>query len=113
MDQDLKFMVFNAVWAVFTIGSVILFRKKMDPKFKRSLIIKLNIVLPILFCIFIFWTTGNLKASIITIPIVAIISFCNIRIMQVCGLCSAVQMDQMQLFSAAKGFCRKCGVKIE
>lgn len=113
MDQDLKTMVFMAVWTAIALGAFILLQKRMDPKVKRGFIIKLNVIASILFCAFVFWIIGDLKTSIILVPIVAMVSLCNIRIMQVCNSCSAVQMDRMQLFSTVKGFCRKCGAKIE
>jgi hypothetical protein len=84
VDQETRFKVFFGIWVLLGLGSFLLLRAITDPKVKRRWVVRLNVLAPILFCVFVVWVSAQPKLLVFVVPAGAFIAFLNVRLKKVC-----------------------------
>lgn len=109
-SPDQVFPIFFGVWVVLGLFSTAFFFLGKNASLKRKVWPPFTIATAVLFVGFV-WAIGfPPQVFFIIIPVVALITFLNLRSVQFCDACGKTIMHQ-NLFSTPQ-FCSKCGAKL-
>jgi hypothetical protein len=102
---------FFAVWVILGVGSALFFHFNRDAQLKKRLMPFFIIGTGVLFALFVLIMTGQPRILLFLVPAVALISWMNLRIINVCNACGRTVYNNVW-FSKAE-YCSKCGAKLQ
>ena len=108
--RDQIFPIFFGVWVVLGIAGFLLFYVSKNVAFKRRYFAWFTALAGFLFLAFAAAMGAPVFMLAFMTPLVALITYLNIRGTQFCGACGRTLIQQMP-FSRAR-FCSKCGAAL-
>lgn len=110
-NPDQIFPIFFGVWVVLGLFSTGFFFLSKNATLKRKAWPPFVVTTSILFAGFV-WAMGfPAQILLIFLPVLALITFLNLRAVQFCNSCGATIMSQNPLVKPA--FCSKCGAGLK
>ena|SRR5215208_4959208 len=109
MKPDI-FPIFFVVWAVLAVVGLFLFYVNKNAQFKRKYFPWYIILTGVLFCSFILVMGFPVLVMFIVVPVIAIISYLNIKSIKFCDNCGKTLVNQAWLIKPEN--CAKCGAKL-
>ena len=104
-----EFLIVLAAWIIAGIASAFFFMNR-NASLKRRLWPPYVIGAAILFLMFVWWFLPNEAALYVAAPLLALVTFINLRVVKFCNACGAT--TQNLPFRPAR-FCAKCGAPLE
>jgi len=101
---------FAGIWIGLGILSFLFFQFSRSVQLKKRLLPVFIVGVGVLFSGFVLLMSGKPEIMLIVIPVVAIISFLNLRMIRVCETCGRTVYNTMMFFKME--YCSKCGAKL-
>src|SRR6266404_1892767 len=111
-DRHEVFVPFMVVWAVLGISSFLFFHFSRNTTLKRRVFPPFVIIIGIIFgCFVAYMSRDHLQILFVAVPMIALISFLNIRKMRFCDACGRT-LYQQPIFSRTQ-YCPRCGAQLK
>ena len=110
-EQQQAFTVFAICWVALGIASFVFFHFNLQAALKRRVFPFFVVAVGIIFGAFlIYMTRGFSQVLFIAVPMIALITFLNIRMTRLCDSCGRTLYRQ-PVFTRP-GFCPHCGAQL-
>ena len=109
-EASTLFPIFAGVWAILGVASACFFLFTKDVQRKRWALPRMAFATGLLFAGFLLTMDLPPQALLIAVPMIALISYLNIRMTNFCDSCGAMLVSHNPFSKPA--FCSKCGNRL-
>jgi hypothetical protein len=106
VSEGERFTVFLCIWVGLGILlAVLVWRGSLEAK--RKWFPRMTILAGLLFTGFVYWISPAAEVLYVAVPVVALITFLNLKTTKFCSKCGAYYQDFGAVYRP--NYCRKCG----